>query len=217
MIRPSNKRWQFLAIGAGVALLIGLGVALALNGQKDGERMNEEPTSLVVNISDAPPVDSQKPLRCYVNGEFVGTFPLGECAQKNGVAAQALDVGLDTSGELAAAPTASLAPPPEQNPQLQPVEVPTAEPVARPDPAPAGPRAACLRYASNEWTRLSDSMTLNQCVSSLYDGRCESPGSASYGRWGAQTLRLVPKRVEISDNNKDFRTLVEQGQGCSVR
>lgn len=216
MAMPPAKRWQFLAIGAGVALLVGLGVAMALNGQKDGERMNAEPTGLVVNISDAPPVDSQKPLRCYVNGAFVGTVPLGECAEKNGVAAQALDVGLDTSGNLAAAPTASLAPPPEQT-EVQPVEVPTAEPVARPDPAPQGARAACLRFASNEWSRLSDGMTLNQCVTALYDGRCESPGSASYGRWGAQTLRLVPKRVEVSDNNRDFRTLVEQGQGCTVR
>ena len=60
-------------------------------------------------------------------------------------------------------------------------------------------------------------MGLNACVQALFAGRCEKSGGASYGRWGAQTVRLVPHRVEISSDNKSFRTLVEQADaGCSI-
>ena len=48
-------------------------------------------------------LDPKRPLRCFVNGQFVGELPLSDCAQKNGVATGALDVGLDQSGALAAA------------------------------------------------------------------------------------------------------------------
>ena len=45
-------------------------------------------------------------------GQFVGEFTLAECARRNGVATDALDVGIDETGALAAAPTAAFAPPP---------------------------------------------------------------------------------------------------------
>jgi len=50
----------------------------------------------------------------------------------------------------------------------------------------------------------------------LFGRRCEAPGGASYGRWGQQTLRLVPGKVEISADNHTFRTLAEQWTACSI-
>ena len=54
------------------------------------------------------------------------------------------------------------------------------------------------------------------CVQILFAGRCEKPGGATYGRFGAQTLRLVAGRVEISDDNRTFRTLAPQAPDCSL-
>ena len=59
-------------------------------------------------------------------------------------------------------------------------------------------------------------MTLNACVQTLFAGRCERAGDAAYGRWAQQTVRLVPNKVEISSDNRAFRTLVEQGPGCTL-
>ena len=157
---------------------------------------------------------TQKSLRCFVNGEYVGLLSLKDCAKKNGVAAQALDVGLDDNGQLAAAPTASLAPPPAK-PIDGAVGNPSQEVVPNVGPA-GGPTAACMRY-SGDWHQLSDSLTLGQCVHILYNTRCESPGSASYGRWGEQTLRLVPGRVEISSDNRNFKLLVTQDKACNIQ
>ncbi|WP_204276711.1 hypothetical protein, partial [Klebsiella aerogenes] len=57
---------------------------------------------------------------------------------------------------------------------------------------------------------------LGACVQALFAGKCERTGGASYGRWGEQTLRLVPGRVEQSSDNKSFRLLVEQTPSCGV-
>jgi hypothetical protein len=60
-------------------------------------------------------------------------------------------------------------------------------------------------------------MPLSACVQALFSGRCERPGGASYGRWGDSTLRLAPHRVEMSDDNRNFRTVVEQNDdGCVI-
>jgi hypothetical protein len=59
-------------------------------------------------------------------------------------------------------------------------------------------------------------MSLSACVQALYSGTCVRPGDALYGRWGNTTLRLVPGRVERSENNADFRTLVEQDRRCNL-
>ena len=74
---------------------------------------------------------------------------------------------------------------------------------------------ACWRYAGGEWRRLPGDITLNACAQQLFGGRCEKTGGATYGRWGEETLRLVPGRVEISADNRSFKTLVEQGANCS--
>ncbi len=216
-----QKRWIAIGIGATVAVVVGIILAMGVShGHKDDEKMNDQPTGLTFKVSDpAPSLDTKKPLRCYVNGAYVGDVTLAECAKKNGVAAQSLDVGIDDNGNQVAAPTASLVPVPGA-----PASTAVAEPA---DPAqgaeivPAtgagsGPTASCLRYSSNSWNRLSDNVTLGQCAILLFDTRCVSPGQASYGRWGSKTLRLVPRRVEQSDDNTTFRPLVDQGQGCSV-
>ncbi|WP_366515295.1 hypothetical protein [Phenylobacterium sp.] len=57
-------------------------------------------------------------------------------------------------------------------------------------------------------------MTQIACVQTLFSGTCERQGEAAYGRWGGQTLRLVPGRVEVSADNRSFRLLVEQGPNC---
>ncbi|ESQ84449.1 hypothetical protein AEAC466_08845 [Asticcacaulis sp. AC466] len=217
-----QKRWIAIGIGATVAIVIGIILAMGMShGHKDDPKMNDQPTGLTFKVADpTPTLDSKKPLRCYVSGAYVGDVTLAECAKKNGVAAQQLDVGIDDNGNQVAAPTASLVPVPGAPASTPPT-------AAEPDPAQgaevvpntqaaAGPTAACLRYSSNSWNRLADNITIGQCAILLYDGRCVSPGQASYGRWGGKTLRLVPKRVEQSDDNATFRPLVDQGQGCSV-
>ncbi len=222
-----QKRMLWLGAGGLLAIIVAIAVAMMLSsGHKDEKRMNDQPTGLQFNVAEASAsMDSKKPLRCYVNGAEVGDMTLEQCAQKNGVAAQKLDVGLDDNGNMTAAPTGSLAPVPtaptsaaaNAKPQTDAAQqadngevVPDTKPVA------SGPAAACLRFNGGEWNKLSDGLTLGQCVQLLYDGRCVSPGSAQYGRWGDKTLRLVPHRVEQSDDNSSFRTLVDQGQGCQV-
>jgi hypothetical protein len=221
-----QKRVLWLGAGALLAIVIAIGLAMMMSsGHKEDKRMNDQPTGLQFNVSEtSASMDSKKPLRCYVNGAEVGDMTLEECAQKNGVAAQKLDVGLDDNGNMTAAPTGSLAPVPtaptsaaanakplaDANPADNGEVVPDTKPIA------AGPAAACLRFNGGEWNKLSDGLTLGQCVQLLYDGRCVSPGSAQYGRWGEKTLRLVPHRVEQSDDNSNFRTLVDQSQGCQV-
>ena len=78
------------------------------------------------------------------------------------------------------------------------------------------PLAACWRYAGNEWRRLPGDITLNACAQQLFGGRCEKTGGATYGRWGEETLRLVPGRVEISSDNRSFHTAFDQGPNCSI-
>lgn len=219
MALNDNKRWVGIAVATVVVIALGLFVAMWMSkGHKADPKMNDLPTGMTFNVKDpTPQLDTKKPLRCYVNGAYVGDLTLSDCAKKNGVAAQALDVGLDDNGNAIAAPTGSLTPAPTSG--AAEVQAPATDaPQVAPNPQMAsGPTAACLRYSGNEWNKLQDGLTLGQCASLLYDGRCVSPGSAQYGRWGDKTLRLVPKRVEISDDNTNFRTLVEQGQGCSVR
>ncbi|OYX80898.1 MAG: hypothetical protein B7Y85_03955 [Brevundimonas sp. 32-68-21] len=144
---------------------------------------------------------------------------LAVCAQRNGLATDALDVGIDETGALAAAPTAAFAPPPE----LPPVEMAQADPLPSPAPGAAAPSnpapapsagAQCLRHSGSDWRVLSSGMSLNACVQALYAGTCVRPGDAQYGRWGDTTLRLVPRRVEQSGDNSRFRTLAEQDRNC---
>ena len=216
-----QKRWIGIGIGAAVAIVVGIILAMGVSrGHKDDEKMNDQPTGLTFKVADpAPSLDTKKPLRCYVNGAYVGDVTLAECAKKNGVAAQQLDVGIDDNGNQVAAPTASLVPvpgAPGSAEAAQPADPAQGAEIVPPTATAAGPTASCLRYSSNSWNKLAENITLGQCAVLLFDTRCVSPGQAAYGRWGTKTLRLVPRRVEQSDDNTTFRPLVDQGQGCSV-
>ena len=223
-----KDRRVILAGGAGLALAAGLAVAALIATQhRDGQEA--PPASqggLVVQTGrdDDIKLDPRRPLRCFVNGQLVGELPLGDCAKRNGVATGALDVGLDPSGALAAShgPSADITPlPPSQAlvAETAPAESPPPPVDAPRESLSAGGRPAaapCLAYAEAAWKRIPYDLTLNACVQTLYAGQCVAPGGALYGRWGGRTLRLVPGRVEISGDNRDFRILAGQGAACSV-
>lgn len=216
----TQPRLRFALWGALAALAAGGLIAFALIRSHHGEPAAPPPASqggLVIDASGAGVghIDTAKPLRCFVDGRLVGEMTLKDCAQRNGVASDALDVGLDASGALAAGqPGAAVVTP------LPPVAAPVAAPAPRAaTAAPAASGAAvgeCWRYADSRWRKLPGATTLNGCAQALFAGRCENPGGASYGRWAQQTLRLVPGRIEISADNHSFRTLAEQGAGCSI-
>lgn len=220
----SDRRNLPLIIGGAVALLAGLAVALALVSGHRNEPPAPAPASqggLVIEpgAADEGRLDSAQPLRCFVNGVFVADLTLAECAKRNGVAAGALDVGVDESGQLAAADKAGALLTP-----LPPVETATPPTAPAPPPAvaapsaaaPSGPAGPCWRYADGAWRKLPADLTLNGCVQALFAGRCEPAGGASYGRWMQQTLRLAPGKVEVSGDNHSFRPLAEQGAGCVI-
>ena len=219
MAFPNDNR-TILAIGAGVAILAAIVIALVFSagGDKTPEAPPASKGGLNVELAEAPALEATRELRCFVNGQYIGMAPLADCARRNGLATDALDVGLDETGALAAAPTAAFAPPPElpsidltqldAAPQPGPVEA------SRPTPAPAAAGSACLRHTGSEWRSLSQGMSLNACVQALYAGTCVRPGDAQYGRWGDITLRLVPRRVEQSNDNSRFRVLAEQDREC---
>lgn len=224
-----------LVIGAGAVVAIGVGAALAY-GLTRGPRSDAPPPAaegglkIEIGETERAQLDPTKPLRCYVKGQFVGDETLARCAARNGVAAQALDVGLDESGALVAEVQTAAT-------DLDPVPAETV--VATPDPIivangdlpdlgplgpgpatrPAGggqPSSSCLKHGSTGWSTVSDNASLGTCVSLLFDGRCEQPGNAQYGRWGEQTVRLVPGKIEIAADGRTFSTLAEQGPNCTL-
>lgn len=223
-------------MGLGALVAVGVGAALAFNLSRGGEPATPPPAAqggLQIEIGETQraALDPAKPLRCFVDGKFVGLQTLSACAERNGVAAQALDVGLDATGELAAATTVPLQPAPPVDVAAEtpsPVADPALAPL--PDLGPVGPGApaqvaaaggrgqmgSCISHGPNGWTTLSEAAPLGVCVTLLFDGRCEQPGNARYGRWGEQTVRLVPGKVEIAADGQTFATLVQQGQNCTV-
>ena len=224
MAFPNDNR-TVLAIGAGLAVIaaVVLGLVFTSGRSKTVEAPPAAQGGLTVNLADAPTLDVTRELRCFVDGQFVGMATLADCARRNGLATDALDVGLDASGALAAAPTAAFAPPPklpvvEVAPQPQAPVATTVEPSR---PAAAAPvvssATACLRFTGSEWRSMSGNTTLNACVQQLYAGVCVRPGEAQYGRYGDITLRLVPRRVEQSNDNSHFRVLAQQDRDCQFR
>ena len=219
MTPPKDNR-VIIAVGAGLVIVVA--VVLALIFTSGGDKTPEAPPAskggLTVDLADAPSLEPTRELKCFVDGQFVGLATLADCARRNGLATDALDVGLDETGALAAAPTAAFAPPP-QLPPVQTVETPQAtpsvEPISpKPTAAPAAAGSPCLRYTGSDWRVLSNGVSRAACVQALYAGTCVRPGEAQYGRWGDTTLRLVPRRVEQSGDNTRFRTLAEQDRNC---
>jgi hypothetical protein len=218
-----KDRRVVIAGGMGLALIAAVIVA-TLFMFRAGAPADEAPSGggLVVQTGrpDDVKMDPQHPLRCFVDGKSIGEIPLRDCAERNGVATGALDVGLDQSGSLAAetGPTSEVTPLPPPDEAVAPAAAPEPVAVAAPAPRPvAAPAAAgCWRYGDGGWSRLTDDMPLPACVEALYSGQCEPPGAVAYGRWGARTLRLAGDAVQVSDDNRSFRVLVTQGPGCSI-
>jgi hypothetical protein len=225
-MRFVRNRRVVLAIGAGLALIAGLGIGLFIMMRDHGSN-SPPPASkggLVVemgSVDDAPSANG-KQLRCFVGGKFVGMASLAQCAKKNGVSTQGLDVGLDANGALAAADGAGVVVTPLAPDQLkvQPeATAPGVPPDTKAEPVEGKKQAvaACMRFTSGEWRKVGDDLELNSCARTLFDGMCQKDGSASYGRWGDQTLRLVLGKVEQSPDNKSFHNLVDQTMpGCHL-
>lgn len=208
-------------LGGGAALVLGLAVAAFIMMRTPASKAPPPASKggLVVETGATEPVlDPGRPLRCFVGGQMIGVMTLGDCAQKNGVATRALDLGVDATGALAAAsdsgPVVQSLTPAEA--ESVPTEAPPGSPPAvAPVATGAGaPTAPCWRR-DGDWRRLPTDLTLNACVQALFAGRCERQGGATYGRWGEETLRLVPRRVEISADNRTFRPLVDVAANCS--
>jgi hypothetical protein len=217
-----QDRRVLMAGGAGLALLAGVLIAVLVTGH--GRTPQAENTTstgeLQVQQVEQPKLDPDRQLRCFVGGQFIGAATLADCAKKNGVAAQSLDVGLDESGALAGGGD-SLKPLPQVAPPVQVA-------ITQPPPPPttlqqsssslpgAAPIGECLRYGSDGWRTAGGGLSLSACIQTLFAGRCERPGEALYGRWAGQSLRLVPGRVETSADNKDFHSVAEQARDCSI-
>jgi hypothetical protein len=217
-----SDRPVVLAGGGALALLLGLGAALFFLSRAP-KPQGPPPASqggLVVEQGKAlSDLDPARPLRCFVGGQLVGTMTLADCARRNGVATRALDLGVDATGALAAASDSGpvVQPLTPEQAQAVPLNAPPAAPAGTAPTAAAGgaPTAPCWKR-DGDWRRLPTDLTLNACVQALYAGRCVKAGEAAYGRWGEETLRLTPHRVEISDDNRTFRPLVDQGPNCAT-
>ena len=220
---------RVIAVG-GASLALAAGLAIAWLVFSHGQKPTQPPPAsqggltVVSGRDDDAKLDPKRPLRCFVGGQFVGELPLAVCAQRNGVATGALDVGLDQAGALAATTGANstLTPLPQEPAQSQPLtEPPSPDQGAdaqSPQPqANAAAGQACWRFGGAGWRQLPAPMGLQPCVQALFAGRCPSSDDADYGRWGDQTLKLAAGRLEISPNNRDFTNLVDPWPACELQ
>ena len=220
MAFPKDTRTVVLA-GAGLAVLAGIAVALAFGAGRANDPNAVPPAAesgLKIEMADTPILEPTRELRCFVNGQFVGMSTLNDCARRNGVASSALDVGLDETGALAAAPTASFAPPPKAPVENLTVQLP-AQSGSSENQAPERPASVadgrCLRFVDSQWRAVATGLSQSACVRALYEGTCvRTLGGAQYGRWNDMTLRLVPRRVEQSSDNSNFTTYANQNRSC---
>ena len=219
-----EDRRVLLAGGAALALVAGLGVAALIVSRDHGSKAPPPASTggLVLKMGQGETrLDPAKPLRCFVDGQFVGEATLADCAKKNGISTEALDVGVDQTGALAAGQgDASITPLPQQDvtppvPDQPPVQAPTE---AVPTPAPArNQTGACVREVGGESHRVADDLTLSGCVRFLFGNRCAPPGTMPAGRWLDLPLRLNGRRVEIASDGRTFRPLTDQAPGtCAV-
>ncbi len=195
-------RRVLIGVGAGALVLVLVLLAVFLRGRHppvvSPQTAEADRLQLQVDKPDPKTAPKTQQVRCFVNGQLVGMTTLSECGQKNGTASQALDVGLD-------------APPAAPGPAATPA--PT---LAAGLPAASNQTAECLRYGGDGWKGYGSNVSLGACVRVLFQGQCAKAGEAYYGRWGGESLRLIPGRVEISEDNKKFRQLVEQDADCSI-
>src|SRR6478609_6628424 len=101
-----RKGLPLIALGGLGALVAGGAIAWVLvSGDSSSTPPPAAEGGLVIDSTTAEDgkIDPGKPLRCFVQGQFVGELSLTDCARRNGVATDALDVGLDETGALAAA------------------------------------------------------------------------------------------------------------------
>lgn len=209
-----------LMVGAGLAVLAGVAAALVFGAGKANDPNAVPPAAeggLKIDLAEAPALEPTRQLRCFVDGQFVGMATLADCANRNGVASSALDVGLDSTGALAAAPTAAFAPPPTAPVTVAPSGQPSGatSQAQAPPPQASATGGVCLRHVGSEWRQVGTGMSIGACAQALYSGTCvRSPGEAQYGRWNDVTLRLVPRRVEQSSDNSRFTTLAAQNRAC---
>jgi hypothetical protein len=214
-MNPLQDRRVLIGAGAVLAVAAGIGVAVLAGKGGDDKAASNATTGrgLQVEVGAETKLDPSRTLRCFVGGQFVGLATLADCAKKNGVAAQNLDVGLDATGELAAAsgdaplqpaPAPALPPAPDVSPA--PVELPPIQPQ---------PVADCLRYDGG-WRDAGKGVSLNACVQTLFQGRCYKPTELAGGRWGSQALRLASGRVEMAPDNRNFHMIAEQNDACQV-
>ena len=215
-----QDRRVIAALGGVIVLLLAILIGVfVLRSHKKDEVVPTASGGLQIEQGQADNRGSVgKPVRCFVNGQFTGMETVGDCARKNGVASQALDVGLDPATGAVTNPSGSLAPPPAAPAAPVASSAPSQEADADEGGSqqPAGPAGECLRYNGDGWRAAGTGVTVGQCVRTLYEGRCARPGEAVYGRWGQQTLRLIPGRVEMSGDNRNFHPLMQQGADCSL-
>jgi hypothetical protein len=214
--RDRRKRMALIgSLGVLTAVAVGLLVAL---GVFRSDPVDETPPpasegGLQIELAqtDVGPIDPARPLRCFVEGRFAGEMTVARCAERNGVAAQALDVGLDDTGALAA--VVGVAAPPVSVSEDPLGGVPAPLPVTEGPPVPATPNeptGTCSKGgAGGEWQPVGGGVSRRTCLQLLFAGRCTAPGEALYGRWGSQTLRLVQGGVEVSDG-AGYRPLASQ-------
>ena len=179
-LTPARQNRLILVIlGAMLALAAGVWGASQLSTGRRGEPTSP-PTGesgLVIDTTAAEDghIDPAKPLRCFVQGQFVGDLILADCARRNGVPTDALDVGLDQTGVLAATDPfgTDLAPLPTPDEVASPPVV-QAPPVDDETEAGAADTSlqTCQRHSAGRWRRAPADMDLNACVQLLFNGRC---------------------------------------------
>jgi hypothetical protein len=91
-------------IGAVVAGLVVLAIALWAAFRPTAPESPPQGQGLVVQTGrdDDIKIDPEHPIRCFVGGQMVGELTVSDCARRNGVEPDSMDVGLDASGAMAA-------------------------------------------------------------------------------------------------------------------
>jgi hypothetical protein len=86
------------------------------------------------------------------------------------------------------------------------------------DDPPASRGGLVVETGRTDDTKLDANRPLRCFVGAqqISTGKCEKPGGATYGRWGDETIRLVPGKVESSSDNRTFHSIIDLGPNCSI-